>query len=98
MTAGPACRWQAVDPDKLEWASWGDGEHFLFNPASGQTHLLNDLGRALLDDLARQPANAAELAGQLYHPDHGLPVPAFTELVAEQLRQLAVMQLVEPSP
>lgn len=39
--------------------------HLLFNPASGETHLLNDLAIQVLESLTRQPATLDELLQEL---------------------------------
>lgn len=98
MTDAPVGHWQAPDLDQFHWASWGEGESFLYNPASGQTHLLNDLGRALLDSLADDAQTAQSLADGLYHPECGLSPGSFTDIVQQHLAQLALLQLVQPAP
>lgn len=42
-----------------------DHDHVLFNPASGSTHLVNDLVLDILDALAHGPADGLELAQRL---------------------------------
>ncbi|MBF0132888.1 MAG: HPr-rel-A system PqqD family peptide chaperone [Magnetococcales bacterium] len=42
-----------------------DHNHVLFNPASGSTHLVNDLILDILDALAHEPAGGLELAQRL---------------------------------
>ncbi|MEO5328854.1 MAG: HPr-rel-A system PqqD family peptide chaperone [Magnetococcus sp. THC-1_WYH] len=42
-----------------------DHNNVLFNPASGSTHLVNDLVLDILDALVREPADGLELAQRL---------------------------------
>lgn len=44
--------------------SW-DGEHVLYHPGSGDTHLLDDDAMRVLEALRAGPASAAQLAARL---------------------------------
>jgi PqqD family protein of HPr-rel-A system len=94
----PATAWHAPDYGSFLWASWDEDEYFLFNPASGQTHLLNGLAYELLQSLARCPADDRAIAQALYHPELGIPTETFHGLVNEQLHQLSLIGLVEQAP
>jgi PqqD family protein of HPr-rel-A system len=58
--SGQRC-WVSVEFHALLWETW-EHEHFVFNPRSGETHVLNDLAGEMLRALAEKPHTAAELA------------------------------------
>lgn len=92
---GSGRRWLAPGLATCRWANWEDDEYFLFNPASGKTHLLNALGRELLLLLAEKPHTSAELCKIFHDPETGLSEPQLSDLIDDQLRQLALVGLVE---
>jgi len=54
-------RWRVPGADGFLWHDLG-GIHALFNPRSGDTHLIDMFSRELLDTMAAQPATVDELA------------------------------------
>jgi PqqD family protein of HPr-rel-A system len=42
--------WRVVEGESLRWRCWG-GDHVVFNPLSGQTHLLDVVTGWILTDL-----------------------------------------------
>lgn len=58
-------RWQAVGPELLDWASWGDDEHVLYHRESGQTHLVNRAAVVLLTDVLREPRDLDQVIESL---------------------------------
>ena len=98
MTDGRAVRWRVPNLADCHWASWEPGEYFLFNPASGKTHLLNETGRTLLLLLGEQPCSSQELGERLHGADTGMSIAQLQVHIAEQLRQLALVGLVESAP
>jgi PqqD family protein of HPr-rel-A system len=47
----PEVVWGVKSPAELCWHRWGEA-HFVFDPASGQTHFLNELGAQSIRILA----------------------------------------------
>ena len=82
-----AQRWTACNFPDLLFESW-EGDYLLFNPASGETHLLNQAGFVLLQELARQPASLTELA------QHHLEEQAHADLLAQHIGQLELIGLI----
>lgn len=83
----PACR--------LHWRHW-DEDHILFNAASGQTHVVNELGADVLRLLEEKPASAGELLeGLAVH--YGLAADAgLAAGVQRLLADLDQLGLIEP--
>lgn len=98
MTAAPTVRWHAPDLPACRWASWEPGEYFLFNPASGKTHLLNETGRGLLLLLGDCPRSVVELGELLYDESEPVSPAQLQRLVADQIRQLTLIGLTEVAP
>lgn len=58
--------WAPASPGDLIFRAWSDeGEAVLFNPVSGDTHLVDDLGIELLRLLQQEPQEVVTLAGKL---------------------------------
>lgn len=83
---------------RLHWLVCGE-LHIVFNAASGQTHVLNELGTAILRLFAQLPLSFAEVAEHL--------VTQYTELhldeelcaaVESLLFELDALGLIEPLP
>lgn len=79
--------WTALGFSELLTETWEE-ETFLFNPASGETHLLNQVALSLLEQLARKPASTREVH-DLFLPDDAEP-----ELVAALDQQLQQLELI----
>lgn len=87
-------RWQAIDGRRLLWEQFDD-EYFVFNPASGHTHVLNALGAATLQLLSTEPSSTAQLLASLQAQlgeDGGEPL---RQALQEHLRQLVAIGLAE---
>ncbi len=56
--------WRLPDGVRLSWRAFDD-EIVVFNAFSGQTHLLDSLSAAVLEEIERAPATRAELAARL---------------------------------
>lgn len=54
--------WKLLEPNTLIWKRWDEGEYVIFNPASGDTHLLNSVSADVLTCLGQAPADAEALA------------------------------------
>jgi PqqD family protein of HPr-rel-A system len=76
---------------RLEWREWG-AFHVVFNPASGDTHLLNALAAFVLTTLERKAATLEELERLV--SDSGAPAGDVEALV----RELDELGLVAPAP
>ena len=57
-------QWQLNPECRLYWRCWGS-DHILYNAASGQTHLLNEMGSAALQLLKQKKLTELELKQQL---------------------------------
>lgn len=58
----PPAAWQACDSLLVD--DWG-GDHSVFCPATGETHLLSSLPSEALKELSQAPLTAGELAASL---------------------------------
>lgn len=86
-SAGSESVWRALNFEQLLHEAW-DGEHLLFNPASGHTHVLNDLAYGLLSELHAAPADTATLA------QRHLENPSDLAPLSLHLQQLEMIGLV----
>lgn len=64
MTIKVADAWRAGQASELRWQCWG-AECCIYHIQSGETHLLNPLGAALLRLLDARPQCLAELQARL---------------------------------
>lgn len=87
MMAAATGHWRLAPGQMLAHRCW-DGEYVVFNDLSGDTHLLAGSAFALLQSLARAPADEAALS-ELAGPEGDLPA-----LLAE----LEALSLVEFLP
>jgi PqqD family protein of HPr-rel-A system len=94
VSSADVSHWRSPALKGCRWASWETGEYFLFNPISGKTHLLNELGRTLLQAMADRPCDSVELAGLITEAD-AEPVASDIALIEDQLRQLHLLGLIE---
>jgi PqqD family protein of HPr-rel-A system len=78
--------WKVPEEWRLEWREWG-GLHVVFNPASGDTHLLNAPSAAVLKSLERAAATVAELEAR---------VPGWSDVEA-LLSELDELGLIAPA-
>lgn len=79
--------WRALNFHQLLYETW-DGEHLLFNPASGHTHVLNDVAFQLLSELDAEPADTLTLAKR------HLENPQDLEPLSQHLKQLEMIGLI----
>lgn len=92
LSDAPDSQWQARNFDQLLYETW-DTETFVFNPASGHTHVLNEEAFALLQDLAIHPSSDRQLA-KLFDAD----INERREGLRQQLRQLELVGLIWRMP
>lgn len=60
MSASNATKWAVLAHARLYWQSW-EGEHIVYNSASGDTHLLDPVAAQVLQTLQREPMELATL-------------------------------------
>lgn len=91
----PVGRQARVARPGLLQRTW-DGETVVFNPLSGEIHLLNETAAEALQVLAVAPANGAELAALVAERLSLLPEPGLPEHMTRLLRELDELGLLEP--
>ena len=67
-----------------------DEETFVFNPASGDTHLLNEVALAILQSLSLRPATFEALVEEFLEQD----TVESRQILIEQLQQLELTGLI----
>ena len=96
MTSSPT--WRLASGQSLQYRCW-DGECVLYNDLSGDTHLLDELALALLEELQAGPRCTARLAAAFeLAPDAAPEGGDGVALLATLLDDLAALQLVETVP
>lgn len=90
----PRLKWRVGTESKLLWRRWDD-EYVVFNPSSGDTHVLNHVAAEALKRLERSPADAGDLAQHV-----GLTVKLDPDDLLEHMeglvRQFDELGLVQP--
>lgn len=86
MSATPLPAWHALNFADLIYEHW-DEEYLVFNPRSGDTHVLNQVAFTLLQGIAESPGNLHMLA------DRYLDDRAQIDTLAEHLDQLELIGL-----
>ena len=80
--------WQTRNFGQLLYETW-DTEAFVFNPASGHTHVLNEQAFALLQSLASNPSTDDDLAQAF-----GADTQELRSALLQQLQQLELVGLI----
>jgi PqqD family protein of HPr-rel-A system len=89
--------WYAPDAGAFLWEH-GEDESILFDPRSGQTHLLTAVAVEVLRYLSQEPHNQAQLMGKLADV-FDIPSQAeFAEHTKELLAQFVASGLIERFP
>lgn len=87
-------RWYVPKECRLEWRQWG-ALHVVYNPASGNTHLLNGPPASILRSLETQPRSLDELKALVESlPERSHDSSDIDGLVAE----LDELGLIAPAP
>ena len=87
----PSTRWRVAESSSLLIQHWqGEDEFVVFNPRSGDLHLLNPAAAAVLERLVDAPASVDDLRASLNDVD-----PSTFEAVLETLDKLG---LIGPLP
>lgn len=68
----------------------------VFNPASGEMHLLDGLGREIVDVIAEKPRSTGDLLAEMTKIFDQPPSPGLNEKIMGSLRELDKIGLVEP--
>ena len=80
----------------LHWLSW-DEDHIVFNAASGQTHVLNELGAAILHLLEENALNSVEIGQRIVTQYEELVLDTDLSAAIEALLEnLDILGLIEP--
>lgn len=77
------------------WETW-ESEYSLFNPASGETHLLDELNAEVIRRASRRPITAEDLATELAEAIEIENTTGWQQKIAALLAQLEALGLVEP--
>jgi PqqD family protein of HPr-rel-A system len=89
-----ASMWCLASGQALRQRAW-QGEYVLYNDLSGDTHLLGESAIELLMTLQAAPASQEALAASLgAGPEHGEADAAAVAALLDQLRALALIELV----
>ena len=94
MTDSPITRWRVTFPGGLLWAHWG-AYAAIFNPTSGETHLLSALPVELLSLLVSNPDSFDSLAERLSKSCEVCNDAAWAVKVQALLDSLELLDLVE---
>jgi PqqD family protein of HPr-rel-A system len=87
-------RWQSVSFSFLQIKEW-DEEFTIFQPDSGKTHFLNQMGMQILSSLDQSPASADDICSYLAER---FPLPDdlnFPQQIIKTLHQLDELGLIE---
>ena len=98
IPGGRYMKWKVIDPCDFRWRFW-DGQHVVYNPASGDTHLLNPVAGATLQSIQQSSADVSELArrvaSRLELPADGQLLEQVEKLVSE-LNELGLIESEQP--
>lgn len=87
-------RWQLANPAETPILRFDDDEALVFNPATWETHLLNESASIVLDALAEGPRSLEEIVGEVASVAEAALPDGFAEQVGELLGQLESLGLV----
>lgn len=88
--------WHLPEPDGLVWRSF-DSYSLLYNPESGDTHVLDPLSREILDILLETPHDERSLLQELGVLAEGQDAAALESAVHEALTSLDSAGLITPT-
>lgn len=86
--------WRVPHPDDLLWEAW-ETDYSLFNPSSGETHLLNELPAEALRRLADAPKDEASLAEEMAQACEIENTASWKRKIGAMLSQLETLGLIE---
>jgi len=93
----PETLWSCPNFGSLLWETW-ENEHFVLNPLSGETHVLNGLAGAILSTLAETPSSLAGLVERFGAELQGSGDLSPERILDELLSQLDQLGLIDPAP
>lgn len=88
--------WMVPKEWRLEWRQWG-GLHVVFNPASGDTHLLNAVAAFVLRSLETRASTTEELRALVSAWRGGPPDDSLSRDVEALVSELDELGLIAPS-
>ena len=94
MTSAESTRWLAIPEITLYWYSW-DNEFIVYNSASGDAHLLDQVSAETLKVLERESANLSKLVDMVSASLKIKPDGKLTVYLEKLLSQLAKLGLIE---
>lgn len=94
MPTATVATWRLRNAEAWLWVSW-EQDHSLFNPETGDTHLLGDLPVAVLGLLQNKPSTLPELSRALARECDVPDNPQWQQRVAEILAGLDKLELLD---
>lgn len=96
MGTGSPGKWRACTEATLLWRQWGD-EYVVFNPASGDTHVLNEVAAQALQRLEQSPADTRDLTAHIRAAIHIDPDDQLLRHMEGLIDQFDELGLTEPA-
>jgi PqqD family protein of HPr-rel-A system len=93
----PTLKWRLTSESGLRWRHWGD-RSLVFNPASGDTHLVDLTARTGLACLEAGPKSGEEICQQMLAELELEPETDLRPYVAKLLGHFREVGLVEKAP
>jgi PqqD family protein of HPr-rel-A system len=87
--------WHAPRSHLLLWATW-ESDYSVFDGATGDTHLLSELPAEMLRQLSKRPMSWPQLSATLAQLCEVEETRDWAGKVADILKDLADLELVEP--
>jgi len=88
--------WRVPENWRLEWRQWG-GLHVVYNPASGDTHLLNALPAYVLRSLETKASSIEELEALVSSSHDRPPDEALSSDIEALISELDELGLIAPA-
>jgi PqqD family protein of HPr-rel-A system len=92
--AESAVKWAACDGEALVWRDWDDGSA-VYDTRSGQTHILDLVGRLVVVELGEAPASVRELAERVAETTGGAPDAPLRNQLHTLLGELEHLGIIE---
>ena len=92
-----ATRWKVSPPRELLWRSWDD-EFVVFDPLSGDTHVLNPVAAEALQVLESQAIDRDGLANHMAQAMGMETTDTLRRHMQQLLRKFVDLGLIEPQP
>lgn len=86
--------WQSVEFSFLRIEEW-NGEFTVFQPDSGKTHFLNQMGMQIITSLHQSPASADDICRVLAERFQLIPDQNFSRQIIKTLHRLDELGLIE---